>query len=208
MTGPSRLPVRGTPRQPWTPEHPAQGITCPACGLRNDPGARICRNCGLPIASAGDPLRGVTRGRVDMPGARGSGVSATVGLVTVVAVLLLAGTLAVSGGGLLNRGALHCWPIHEAAAGQGAVGRDVFHHLRWPIHCRGDADPGTHLTSAGTQVDRVEGEQMLQGLEVIALEPFENPVIERRVNPTSVELTGEVGESARGIDRYPFWPIR
>lgn len=39
-----------------------------------------------------------------MPGARGSGVSATVGLVMVVAVLLLAGTLAVSGGGLFNRG--------------------------------------------------------------------------------------------------------
>lgn len=80
------------------------GITCPACGLRNEPGARVCRNCGLPIAAAGDPLRGVTHGRVEMPGARGSGVSATVGLVMVVAVLLVAGTLAVSGGGLLDRG--------------------------------------------------------------------------------------------------------
>ena len=79
-------------------------MTCPACGLANEPGARVCRNCGLPIASAGDPLRGVKPGRVDLPSAQRSGLSATVGLALVVGLLLVGGTLAVSGGGILNSG--------------------------------------------------------------------------------------------------------
>jgi len=79
-------------------------VTCPACGLANEPGARVCRNCGLPIASAGDPLRGVKPGRVDLPSAQRSGLSATVGLALVVGLLLVGGTLAVSGGGILNSG--------------------------------------------------------------------------------------------------------
>jgi hypothetical protein len=64
----------------------------------------VCRNCGLPVASTSDPLRGVAPGRVDMPSSQRSGLSATVGLVLVIALLLVAGTLAVSGGGILNSG--------------------------------------------------------------------------------------------------------
>lgn len=79
-------------------------MTCPACGLANEPGARVCRNCGLPIASATDPLRGVVPGRVDMPSTQRSGLSATFGLLLVVGLLLVGGTLAVSGGGILSSG--------------------------------------------------------------------------------------------------------
>jgi hypothetical protein len=99
------MPPRGGPaRQPWTPDQASKGVTCPACGLANEAGARTCRNCGLPIASASDPLRGVTPGRVDLPRARRSGISATVGFVMVVGLLLVGGTLAVSGGGILSGG--------------------------------------------------------------------------------------------------------
>ena len=80
------------------------GVTCPACGLANEAGARVCRNCGLPIASANDPLRGVSPGRVDMPSTRRSGLSATIGLLLVVGLLLVGGSLAVSGGGILSSG--------------------------------------------------------------------------------------------------------
>jgi hypothetical protein len=79
-------------------------VTCPACGLANDPGARVCRNCGLPIASAADPLRGVTPGSVDLPGAQRSGLSAMLGLALVIGLLLVGGSLAVSGGGILGGG--------------------------------------------------------------------------------------------------------
>ena len=79
-------------------------MTCPTCGLHNEPGARVCRNCGLPIAADNDPLRGVSAGHVEMPSAKRSGLSATVGLGLVVVLLLVAGTLAVSGGGILNSG--------------------------------------------------------------------------------------------------------
>lgn len=104
MSGPTRPPSGGTPRQPWAPEQALQGVTCPACGLANEAGARVCRNCGLPIASASDPLRGVKPGRVDMPSAERSGLSATIGLALVVGLLLVGGTLAVSGGGILSGG--------------------------------------------------------------------------------------------------------
>jgi hypothetical protein len=92
------------PRQPWTPDAAAKGVTCPACGLDNEQGVRTCRNCGLPIAAAGDPLRGVSAGHVDLPYAKRSGLSATIGFVLVVALLLVGGTLAISGGGILNSG--------------------------------------------------------------------------------------------------------
>jgi hypothetical protein len=72
--------------------------------MANQPGARVCRHCGLPIASADDPLRGVTPGRVDIPGARGSGLSATFGLLIVVAALVVVGSLALSGNGFLSGG--------------------------------------------------------------------------------------------------------
>jgi hypothetical protein len=104
MSGPTRLPSGGAPRQPWAPDQGPPGVTCPACGLANEAGARVCRNCGLPIASAGDPLRGVAPGRVDMPSTHRSGLSATIGLVLVIGLLLVGGSLAVSGGGILSSG--------------------------------------------------------------------------------------------------------
>jgi hypothetical protein len=106
MTTADRPPTGGAPVQPWKPGAAASGgVTCPACGLANEPGARTCRNCGLPIASAADPLRGVAPGRVDLPRARKSGLSATIGLIMVIALLLAGGSLAFSGGGgLLGSG--------------------------------------------------------------------------------------------------------
>ncbi len=104
MSGPTRPPSGNAPRQPWAPEQAPKGVTCPACGLANEAGARVCRNCGLPIASATDPLRGVAPGRVDMPSTRRSGLSATIGLLLVVGLLLVGGSLAASGGGILGSG--------------------------------------------------------------------------------------------------------
>jgi hypothetical protein len=104
MTGPNRTPTVAPARQPWTPDQAGRGVTCPACGLTNELGARVCRNCGLPIASAGDPLRGVRANRVEIAGASRSGFSAALGLAMVVGLLLIGGTLAVSGGGILNSG--------------------------------------------------------------------------------------------------------
>ena len=101
----STSPQGGSPpRQPWTPDQAPQGVTCPACALVNEAGARVCRNCGLPIASTADPLRGVKAGHVDLPTAQRSGLSGMVGLAMVIGLLLVGGTLAVSGGGILNSG--------------------------------------------------------------------------------------------------------
>jgi hypothetical protein len=99
MTTANRPPGGGAPVQPWTPGAAPKGVTCPACGLANEAGARTCRNCGLPIAATDDPVRGVAPGRVELPRVRRSGVSATVGFVLVVALLLVGGSLAVTGGG-------------------------------------------------------------------------------------------------------------
>jgi hypothetical protein len=104
MSGPTRTPTSASGRQPWPPDQGATGVTCPACGLGNEPGSRVCRNCGLPVASATDPLRGVRPNRVEIAGASRSGLSATVGLAMVVGLLLIGGTLAVSGGGILDSG--------------------------------------------------------------------------------------------------------
>jgi hypothetical protein len=95
-------------------------VTCPACGLANEAGARVCRNCGLPIASPDDPLRGVRANRVEIAGASRSGVSATLGLALVVGLLLIGGTLAVSGGGILSGGGrLGVEPGASPSAGTG-----------------------------------------------------------------------------------------
>ena len=104
MTGPTRPNAAGGARQAWSPEPASRRLPCPACGIANDQAARVCRNCGLPIAGAGDPLRGVAPGRVELLGTQRSGFSATVGLALVVGLLLIAGTLAVSGGGILDSG--------------------------------------------------------------------------------------------------------
>ena len=99
MTASNRPPSVAS-GQPWTPgSAPQGGVACPACGLANEPGARTCRNCGLPVASSEDPVRGVAPGRVDLPKVRRSGVSATVGFVLVIGLLLVGGSLAFTGGG-------------------------------------------------------------------------------------------------------------
>ena len=97
-------PSSGKAGQPWTRDAAPTGVTCPACGLANEPGARVCRNCGLPIASAVDPLRGVMPGQVDLPTVRRSGISNAIGLALVVGLLLVGGSLAISGGGILSSG--------------------------------------------------------------------------------------------------------
>lgn len=105
MSAVNRPPSGSTPGQLWSPGASPTGVACPACGLANEPGTRTCRNCGLPVASAGDPVRGVAPGRVDLPKVRRSGASAAFGFVVVVALLLAGGSLAVSGGGgLLSSG--------------------------------------------------------------------------------------------------------
>lgn len=104
MTTPNLPQSGGAPVQPWTPGAAPSGVTCPACGLTNEAGARTCRNCGLPIAAANDPVRGVAPGRVDLPRTRRSGFSATIGFFMVVALLLVGGSLAISGGGGLLSG--------------------------------------------------------------------------------------------------------
>lgn len=111
------------PRQPWTPDQAPQGVTCPACGLANEAGARVCRNCGLPIASTADPLRGVKAGHVDLPTAQRSGLSGMVGLAMVIGLLLVGGTLAVSGGGILNSGGrLGVDPVASTSPGVASSG--------------------------------------------------------------------------------------
>ena len=104
MTTADRPSSGGAPGQPWTSGAQPKGVTCPACGLANEPGARTCRNCGLPIASADDPVRGVAPGRVDLPKVRRSGISATLSFVVVVGLLLVGGSLAFTGGGGLLSG--------------------------------------------------------------------------------------------------------
>ena len=104
MTSANRSPKGGAPGQPWTPGAAPKGVTCPACGLANEPGARTCRNCGLPIASAEDPVRGVAPGRVDLPKVSRSGISALLSVVVVVALLAVGGSLALTGGGGLLSG--------------------------------------------------------------------------------------------------------
>jgi hypothetical protein len=99
MTSANRPPRGGAPGQPWTPGAAPKGVSCPACGLANEPGARTCRNCGLPIASADDPVRGVAPGRVDLPKVRRSGISALLSVVVVVALLAVGSSLALTGGG-------------------------------------------------------------------------------------------------------------
>ena len=142
MTSANRLPSGSAPGQPWTPGAPAQGVTCPACGLANEPGARTCRNCGLPIAAADDPVRGVAPGRVELPKVQRSGVSTTVGFVLVIALLLVGGSLAFSGGnGLLSGGGRF---FGAAASPSPTPGPDTL--------------PGTTGQDSGTTVEIIEEE--------------------------------------------------
>lgn len=68
------------------------------------PGAPVCRNCGLPIARSGDPLRGVAPRWVEAPDAGPSTTTSLVGLALVLGLLLIGGALATSGVSILPRG--------------------------------------------------------------------------------------------------------
>jgi hypothetical protein len=102
-----------------------------------------------------------------MPSARGSGVSATVGLVMVVAVLLLAGTLAVSGGGLLDRGGqIAAGPANPSPGGSpgatGAVDAGVSPSQPDPLVA---GSPGPATTSVGAATDFGCGELAIRDPE-------------------------------------------
>jgi hypothetical protein len=78
---------------------------CPGCGYANDPGARLCRVCGLPVSGApADPVRGVSTRPLDLPAERGASLGAALGLLLVVLVLGGAGALAVGGDQILGSG--------------------------------------------------------------------------------------------------------
>lgn len=93
---------RGGDRGGWTGDTPFAGppaLVCPSCGLRNDPSARFCRNCGLPLGWPEDPVRGTTTRQADLPSNRGAGVASIIGLLAAVAVLVVAGFLVLRGSG-------------------------------------------------------------------------------------------------------------
>jgi hypothetical protein len=79
----------------------ASRTACPSCGFANDPGARFCRNCGLPLGWPQDPVRGTARRQPDLPSERGAGFGSVVGLIAAVLVLIVAGVLVLRplGGG-------------------------------------------------------------------------------------------------------------
>lgn len=177
MTAPSGPPSDRAAWQPWTPERPGPGVTCPACGLANQPGARVCRRCGLPIASPDDPLRGVTPGRVDIPGARGSGLSATFGLLIVVAALVVVGSLALSGDGFLSGGSqlgaafsgdASAGSLDPAASGQPAA----------------TGAPGATLAPGATPVSGVPGTSPAPGT---------TPAPRTPATPAGIDWTCETG---------------
>ena len=93
---------RGGDRSGWTGDAPFAGppaLVCPSCGLRNDPSARFCRNCGLPLGWPEDPVRGTTSRQADLPSERGAGVASIIGLLAAVTVLVVAGFLVLRGSG-------------------------------------------------------------------------------------------------------------
>ena len=73
----------------------ADQVSCPICGLRNEGRPRFCRNCGLPMGTGGDPVRGTKSRRPELPGDRGAGIGAIIGLLVALAVLGVSGYLIV-----------------------------------------------------------------------------------------------------------------
>lgn len=71
----------------------ADQVVCPICNLRNDSLARFCRNCGLPMGTVKDPVRGTRSRRPELPSERSSGLAAVVGLLVGILVLGGAGFL-------------------------------------------------------------------------------------------------------------------
>src|SRR5262245_35382901 len=72
--------------------------------MLNDPNARFCRNCGLPLGWPQDPVRGTMMRQADLPSERGAGIASIVGLIAAVAILGAAGYLVLRGtsGGTAN----------------------------------------------------------------------------------------------------------
>jgi hypothetical protein len=72
--------------------------------MLNDPNARFCRNCGLPLGWPQDPVRGTMMRQADLPSERGAGIASIVGLIAAVAILGAAGYLVLRGtnGGSTN----------------------------------------------------------------------------------------------------------
>jgi hypothetical protein len=72
--------------------------------MLNDPNARFCRNCGLPLGWPQDPVRGTMMRQADLPSERGAGIASIVGLIAAVAILGAAGYLVLRGtsGGTTN----------------------------------------------------------------------------------------------------------
>lgn len=97
MTG--RIRRGGGDRGAWqNTRDPQAALECPSCGLRNDPSARFCRNCGLPLGWPQDPVRGTTTRRADLPSERGTGAASVIGLIAAVAVLAVAAFLVLRPG--------------------------------------------------------------------------------------------------------------
>jgi hypothetical protein len=72
-------------------------IVCPVCHLRNEVGARFCRDCGLPLGAPRDPVRGTTTRRAELPSERGAGIAAILGLAAIVVIAGIAGFLVFRG---------------------------------------------------------------------------------------------------------------
>src|SRR5262245_18269736 len=66
---------------------PPAYTVCPVCVYRNEPSARFCRNCGLPLGTPRDPVRGTMTRKADLPSSHGTGIAALVGLAMVVVIL-------------------------------------------------------------------------------------------------------------------------
>lgn len=64
----------------------------------------MCRQCGMPLGTPADPLRGVSTRPLDLPAQQRTGLGAALGLVAVVIVLGVAGFLVLGGDGLISGG--------------------------------------------------------------------------------------------------------
>lgn len=114
--------------------------------MADRPGAPVCRNCGLPIARSGDPLRGVAPRWIEAPDAGPSTTTSLVGLALVLGLLLMGGVLATSGAGILQYGGRlgvipPSSPSMAAVASPGSTSRA-------PSVATGTVLPGTEPTDA------------------------------------------------------------
>lgn len=104
----------------------ADQVSCPICGLRNEGRTRFCRNCGLPMGTGADPVRGTKTRRPELPGDRGAGIGAIIGLVVAVVVLAGAGFLIVrTTGDIGSRPTLPPTPPPSAAPAEPTAAPEV-----------------------------------------------------------------------------------